>query len=239
MTIKFQYTMGITLAVCALATLGTARAAVHYFGDSGPAHWGEIDPHFQACSSGEIQSPVDFRRAPQYHELAIDYGTTTGEIFNVGHEVKIATEGNNTLTLDGVTYKLVQFHFHIPSEHTVNGRGYDMEMHLVHQSADGKILVLAVFMERGKNSGALAPIFENLPDDINAHHPLDESFNPATLLPESRANYRYVGSLTTPPCNEPLQWIVMAEPVTISNEDMAQYAELIPYSARPVQRELK
>ena len=75
--------------------------------------------------------------------------------------------GDNTLTLGGVVYKLVQFHFHTASEHRVKGRGFDMELHLVHQSADGANAVIGVFLKRGPSSGALAPIFANLPDDLN------------------------------------------------------------------------
>jgi carbonic anhydrase len=114
-----------------------------------------------------------------------------------------------------------------------------MEMHLVHQALDGSNAVIGVFLKRGTSSGALGPIFANLPDDINVHHPLDAPFNPITFLPRSRAHYRYVGSLTTPPCTEGVQWVVMREPVTISDEDMAQFAERIHFNARFVQRQLR
>src|SRR5262245_58501233 len=114
-----------------------------------------------------------------------------------------------------------------------------MEMHLVHQSADGSKAVIGVFLKRGSSSGTLAPIFENLPDDINVHHPLDAPFDPATFLSSSRTHYRYVGSLTTPPCAEGVQWIVMIEPRTITDEDMAQFAERIHFNARFVQRHLR
>jgi carbonic anhydrase len=130
----------------------------------------------------------------------------------------------------------VQFHFHTASEHRVNGRGFDMELHLVHTTADGSNAVIGVFLKRGRSSRALAPIFESLPDDVNVHHPLDSPFDPASFLPRSRAHYRYVGSLTTPPCTEGVQWVVMSEPVTVSDEDMAQFAERIHFNARPVQR---
>lgn len=232
---KAVLVLGIAIASCT----AFADEGVVYFGESGPAHWSELDPSFQACSNGDTQSPVNFAREPRHRELSINYGSTTGEIFNVGHEVKIATEGDNVLTFGGVSYKLLQFHWHLPSEHRVNGRGYDMEMHFVHKSDDGKALVLGVFMKRGDSSGALAPFFANPPEEVGVRRELEESFDPADFLPGSSTSYQYAGSLTTPPCGEPLQWIVLAEPITISDEDLARYAELIPFSARPVQRTLK
>jgi carbonic anhydrase len=196
---------------------------------------------WETCGTGEIQSPVNFVKLPAHptspRKLSIDYDPlTTGEIFNNGHTIEVETEGSNTLTLDGVVYELTQFHFHTASEHRVDSRGYDMELHLVHASADGSNAVIGVFLKRGRSSGALAPIFASLPDDLNVHHVLPFPFDPAAFLPKSRAHFRYVGSLTTPPCTEGVQWVVMSEPVTVSDEDMAQFAERIHFNARPVQR---
>ena len=244
MTMKRKFVIGLTVTAWVLLTLGAVKAQTFgYLGDIGPAHWGTLSPDWATCGSGEIQSPVDFQQFPHHpqpsRQLSIDYDeNTTGEIFNNGHTIEVETDGNNTLTLDGVVYELVQFHFHVVSEHRVKGLGFDMEMHLVHQSADGSYAVIGVFLERGLSSGALAPIFENLPDDINVNHPLD-AFDPATFLPSSRIQYHYVGSLTTPPCTEGVQWIVMTEPVTVSDEDIAQFAERIHFNARFVQRELR
>jgi carbonic anhydrase len=211
-----------------------------YSSEQGPAHWGELDPAWGACAAGEQQSPVDlgrrFERRRRFRGLALEYGPTAGEIFDNGHTIEVETEGENVLALDGTRYALVQFHFHTPSEHRVAGRGWDMELHLVHRSAEGSLAVVGVFLRRGPDSGALAPIFESLPDDVDVHHPLEEEFDPATFLPRSRVNYRYAGSLTTPPCTEGVRWIVLAEPVTISDEHMALFNERVFFNARPVQR---
>ena len=237
------------LTMCALAAItfvaptGVSAQTFGYFGDIGPAFWGALSPEWTACGTGEIQSPVDLAKAPQqprWQKIEIAYdAVTTGEIFNNGHTIEVETEGANTLTLGGVAYELVQFHFHTPSEHRVEGRGFDMELHLVHRAEDGTNAVIGVFLRRGRTSGALAPIFESLPDDLNVHHPLEAPFNPAAFLPDSERQYRYVGSLTTPPCTEGVQWIVMSEPVTVSDEHMAQFAERIHFNARPVQRRIR
>lgn len=212
-----------------------------YFGEIGPAFWSQLSPAWATCGIGEIQSPVDFREPyPQrWRRLPIEYGTTTGEIFNNGHTIEVEVEGSNILTLDGIEYELVQFHFHTASEHRVNGSGFDMELHLVHAAADGSNAVMGVFLKRGAASGALSPIFESLPDDLNVKHPLDLPFDPKAFLPQSEIHIRYLGSLTTPPCTEGVKWIVMDEPVTISDEDMAQFAERIHFNARPVQRRVR
>lgn len=209
-----------------------------YLGDIGPAHWSQLNPDdWAACNGGEIQSPVDFGHLRTWVELPIVYSDgTEGEIFNNGHTIEVETEGDNTLTLDGVLYELKQFHFHTGSEHRVLDRGYDMEMHLVHASAAGANAVIGVFLKRATSSGALGPIFEALPDDVNVKHELPETFDPAAFLPKSTQHYRYVGSLTTPPCTEGVQWIVMKDPVTVSDEDIAQFAERIHFNARYVQR---
>ena len=231
------------LAAGILATpSGVAAQTFGYFGDIGPAHWGELSADWETCGTGEIQSPVDFTKLAAHptspHRLSTDYDVNTiGEIFNNGHTIEVETEGSNTLMLDGVAYELVQFHFHTASEHRVRSRGYDMELHLVHKSVDGSNAVIGVFLKRGPSSGALSLIFTSLPNDINVHHPLDSPFDPAAFLPRSQAHYRYVGSLTTPPCTEGVQWVVMSEPVTVSDEDMAQFAERIPFNARLVQRQ--
>ena len=239
---KFVTAVGM-LALALVAIPATLSAqTLGYFGDNGPVHWGDLDPDWVTCRDGDRQSPVDFGLFTliwkRSHRLSIDYGETTGAIFNNGHTIEVETEGQNTLRLDD-DYELVQFHFHTASEHRFNGRGFDMEMHLVHKSAEGVNAVLGVFLKRGSSSGALAPIFEQLPDDIDVHHELDAPFNPQDFLPKDRTHYRYLGSLTTPPCSEGVRWVVMAEPVTVSDEDMAQFAERIHFNARFVQRKLK
>jgi carbonic anhydrase len=239
---QFNRCLGWVVATGILATPGGVAAQTFgYFGDTGPAFWGTSSPDWVACGTGEIQSPVNFTKLPAHpasaRKLSIAYdANTTGEIFNNGHTIEVETEGSNTLTLDGVAYELEQFHFHIVSEHRVDGRGFDMELHLVHESAAGTNAVVAVFLKRGRSSRALAPIFASLPDDIDVQHPLDAPFDPAAFLPARQAHYRYVGSLTTPPCTEGVQWVVMSTPVTVSDEDIAQFAERIHFNARPVQR---
>ncbi len=221
-----------------MLTASSSFAQFGYFGDIGPDFWSELNESNFACSSGELQSPVDLGKQRVYPKLDVEYNTvSTGEIFNNGHTIEVEVEGqDNTLWLDGIPYHLAQFHFHTASEHRVQSRGYDMEMHLVHSSADGKNAVIGVFLQRGDSSGALAPIFASLPEIENSKEELEEAFDPLSFLPDSKKHYRYLGSLTTPPCTEGVKWVVMSEPVTVSDEDMAQFAARISFNARYTQR---
>ena len=215
-----------------------------YLGATGPSFWGGLDPAWFACGSGPIQSPVDLsgnlvRSRSHDKDLNFDYGSsTTGEIFNNGHTIEIETEGENVLTIDGVAYSLTQFHFHSPSEHTIDGVGRDMELHLVHTSATGATAVVAVFLDRGATSGALSPIFDQLPNDLNVHHELNAPFDVRAFLTDIVPNAQYIGSLTTPPCTEGVHWVVLLSPATVTTEHLAQFHERIHFNARPVQRSL-
>jgi carbonic anhydrase len=237
--------MVVILSVMVLAV--ASAAAQHdfkYFGSEGPAFWGQLDPEWVSCGSGHEQSPIDFGKivsASALHRQPVpaSYELSTGHIVNNGHTIEIETEGHNVLTLDGVDYELQQFHLHGMSEHTFGGQGSDMELHMVHKSADGRIAVVGVLVQRGASSGPLAPIFAQLPDDVNVTHTLAGSFNAGSFLPRDRAYYRYEGSLTTPPCSEGVHWIVLKDRVTVSNDDLAEFHERIHFNARPVQRSLR
>jgi len=133
-----------------------------------------------------------------------------------------------------VPYKLVQFHFHTPSEEKVNGKAYPMEAHLVHQGADGKMAVVAVFLKEGKANPAFDAVFRGMPKAEGTGHTIDD-INAADLLPAERGYFRYVGSLTTPPCSEGVRWQVMKEPVEVSKEQVSAFRKLYHMNARPVQ----
>jgi len=232
----------VVLGMIALAVGSTAaQTEFAYFGSEGPAFWGRLDPAWEACGAGREQSPINFGKhalltAVHRKAVPVAYERSTGQILNNGHTIEIETEGHNVLLINGVEYKLQQFHFHGSSEHTFEGRGSDMELHLVHKSAAGGTAVVGVLVERGASSGALAPIFAQLPNDIGVSHPLPEPFTPSDFLPGNRAYYPYEGSLTTPPCTEGVHWIVLKDPIYVSTEDLAQYHQRIHFNARPVQR---
>ena len=203
-----------------------------YSGDTGPANWAALDEAYAACT-GTQQSPVDLAAddEAQSANIELDYAAAQGTLFDTGHGVQVNVEGG-TMTIDGKAFALKQFHFHTPSEHTLDGASYPAEAHLVHAADDGELAVLGLFYEEGDTSNFLAPVWENL-SDIPRAAPM--TINVATMLPSDRIAYTYRGSLTTPPCSENVRWHVMAQPLTLSPQQLESLTAIYDDNNRPVQ----
>lgn len=177
-----------------------ASGPVHwtYEGAEGPEFWGELRPD-SLCSTGQEQTPIDAPATAPTNpaDITFNYQPTALTIFNNGHTVQVNYDEGSSIDVGGKTYNLKQFYFHTPSEHTLKGQPTDLEMHLVHQSADGQLAVVGVMLKQGAENSTYAPVFNNMPGAVN-----DVTVNAADLLPAERTYYRYNGSLTTPPCSE-------------------------------------
>jgi carbonic anhydrase len=208
-----------------------------YAGPSGPEAWGRL-PGFEKCATGTRQSPIDIHDgiAVDLEPIRFDYRPGAFGVVDTGHTVQVNVAPGNAITVMGRRYELVQFHFHRPAEERIDGRGFDMVVHLVHQDVAGHLAVIAVLLERGSAQPAVQAVWNNLPlekgEELQADVPLD----PADLLPADRRYYTYMGSLTTPPCTEGVLWMVMKQPVQISPAQDAIFAHLYPMNARPVQQ---
>ena len=140
------------------------------------------------------------------------------------------------MTLDGKAYSLKQFHFHRPSEHTIEGKAAEMELHLVHADADGKLAVVGVMLDLGAANTGLEPVWAKLPTEANATAALSAPFDAASLVPAKHAAYRYQGSLTTPPYSEGVEWSVLEEKATLSEGQSQAFGAIFTGgNARPVQ----
>ena len=206
-----------------------------YSGDEGPSYWATLDPAYAACAAGRSQSPVNLAGAQHAPAplLALSYRPATFRVTDNGHTIEAESRGAaGSIMLGGTRYELVQFHFHSPSEHTLAGRHFPMELHLVHRSAHGRLAVIAVLIRERGRSAALAPLFDRLPARGSE---AEIQLNPAQLLPSSLASYRYVGSLTTPPCSEGVRWIVMQEPIELSSDQILAFKRRYFGVNRPVQ----
>ena len=220
----------------------------HYEGAEGPANWSKLSPKFAACGEGQYQSPIDIAkptgdatgaRRTNFPPAAIHFvhGEHVADGINNGHTIQINYHDADTLTLGGVTYRLDQFHFHSPSEHTVDGKSFPMEMHLVHKSADGKLAVVGVFITEGAHNKSFDPLWANLPAQKGVEtHYQSIDVDTDSLLPTTRTSYRYDGSLTTPTCSEGVSWLVMRTPIELSSEQIAAFARIIKDNNRPVQK---
>lgn len=215
-----------------------APAAAHwgYEGEQGARHWGTMEPGFALCQNGKAQSPIDIQVAAgavKPAPMVFSYAQSAAEVINNGHTIQVNVADGGSITLEGVDYKLVQFHFHTPSEEKVRGQAYPLEAHLVHKSADGQLAVVAVLFEEGDENQALKAIFSGLP--VAAEKTLATRFNPASLLPAYQGYYQFMGSLTTPPCSEGVRWQVLKQRVELSRSQLAAFRKLYKMNARPVQ----
>jgi carbonic anhydrase len=216
-----------------------AHAQIHwsYEGEGGPGNWDKLKGEFAICASGKRQSPIDIRDGigVDLEPIQFAYRASQFRVVDNGHTVQVAV-GGSSISLLGKVYELVQFHFHRPSEERVNGKAFDMVVHLVHKAEDGKIAVVAVLLEQGKDNPVIQTVWNNLPLEKNEDvAPPASSIDVAQLLPESRSYYTYMGSLTTPPCSEGVLWLVLKQPQQLSAEQLAIFARLYPNNARPIQ----
>ncbi len=213
-----------------------------YEGAQGPQHWGSLNEDYAACSAGRQQSPIDLTGAvpADLADTPVSYRAMPLKILNNGHSVQCNAAPGSHLMLDGTKYDLLQFHFHHPSEHAIDGRRFGMEAHFVHKSEAGTISVLGVMIASGAANKALAPVFDHLPmKPAEEREVSGVKVEPAAILPDDRRMFRYFGSLTTPPCSEGVNWIVLKTPVEASPEQIGKFAEAFPGNARPLQQRFR
>jgi carbonic anhydrase len=209
-----------------------------YEGEYGPTKWASMEPNFKTCGIGKRQSPINIetRDAEKggLRPIVFSYIPGPAEILNNGHTIQINLPNSGSARFDGLEYKLVQFHFHTPSEEKIDSMASHMVVHLVHKAGDNKLAVVGVLFKLGKENAALKPIFDNLPPKETMTRPLNV-FNPADLIPADPIYYGYTGSLTTPPCSEDVKWHVMKKPIEISYAQLAAFKKLYKMNARPIQ----
>ncbi|MDE2636130.1 MAG: carbonic anhydrase family protein [Chloroflexota bacterium] len=210
-----------------------------YEGDSGPSEWAALAPEFVICGEGKAQSPIDIRDAVEAAlvDIAFHYGETANNIVNNGHTIQVNVDSGSHIVYNGITYDLLQFHFHAPSEHTIAGEAAPMEIHFVHKDRNSNNLaVVGILLSEGESANeAYAPIIDNMPAIPGAADALGDELALTELLPERRGYYTYQGSLTTPPCSEVARWLLLDTPVALSSAQIAAYRAIYDGNARPLQ----
>ncbi|KIQ25012.1 carbonic anhydrase [Xanthomonas campestris] len=211
-----------------------------YTGPEGAEHWAELAKENALCGNGQQNSPIDLKDAidATLGKLQLDYGAVPLVVRNTGHSIQLDLHAGGTMRVGGKQYDALQLHFHHPSEHLLNGRRFPMEAHIVHQGPDGTLGVLAIFFETGKANPAFQRVIDAMPSDKNQTRQVADALVRASdFLPPAnqRSFYRYEGSLTTPPCSETVDWVVLSQPVQVSREQINAFERVYPFNARPLQ----
>ena len=225
-----------------LAAGCAAAAEAHwgYSGATGPAKWGGLDKNFAVCKTGAAQSPVNIPdadvRKGDLPSLLFNYKPSPLRIIDNDHTIQVNYAPGSFVTVSGTRYELLRLEFHKPSEVKINGKEHDMAVHLVHKDPQGKLAVIAVFLDQGKENALIKTLWSNLPQAKDKENVVEAvKINAIELLPPDKGYYSFPGSLTTPPCTENVAWFVLKTPVQISAEEIARFAKLYPMNARPVQ----
>ncbi|KAK7396220.1 hypothetical protein VNO78_17070 [Psophocarpus tetragonolobus] len=213
-------------------------------GSKGPENWWRINPKWKICGQGKQQSPIDLlhqrvQELPQLGKLKKDYKPAPAVLKNKGHAIMVQWNGDaGQLHINGTYYKLNQCHWHSPSEHTLDGKQFDLELHIVHQTSKGETAVIGIVYKIGRPD----PLLSKLLKDIKSIGDKDIDLgvlNPGYIKFGSRKYYRYIGSLTTPPCTEGVVWTIVKKVRTVSREQLRALKGAVHHgyeeNARPTQ----
>lgn len=211
-----------------------------YSGATGPEFWGKLRPEWTQCTEGKRQSPIEFMTAKpvlvNLDPIQFDYRPTSFVIINGHRQLRIRVTEGMSMEVRGQRYTLEGFTLHRPAETRINNKAADIEAHFFHRDDKGRIALLAVQFVRGSQPSApLQTLLNNLPLERGDSYAPQTTLNMAAFLPSSTAHYLYMGSLTTPPCTEGVLWVVMKEPMTLSDGQYEVFSRLHPENARPPQ----
>lgn len=237
LAISFAFALALNASS---AVAGGSHAAPHwtYEGEGSPDKWGGLSADYAICSQGKTQSPIDIKGAQEEELSPIDFSYSaikTAKVLNNGHTLQVNYDNGSMISINGKEYDLAQFHFHAPSEHTIDGKLADMELHFVHKNGDGKLAVVGVLIIKGAENETIAKLWANLPKKADEATDVKTAFNAGDLLPVEKGYFNYSGSLTTPPCSEGVNWLVMKNPIEMSEAQIKTFISIIGKSNRPVQ----
>jgi carbonic anhydrase len=223
-------------------------------GPGGPENWGNISKENLACLKGKSQSPININvdRAVKAEMTPLEflYRPSPLSIVDNGYTVMVNYGEGSNLIAEGRQYRLVQFHFHKPSEEAINGDRTDMVVHLVHQHHEGDLLEVSVLMttkppastrkywwgrEELKGNGLIQTLWNNVPLVKGKVETPGIMIDVNQLLPANRGYFTYMGSLSTPPCTENVLRYVMKTPIYVTEEQVKNFDRIYPMNARPLQ----
>ncbi|XP_027366978.1 alpha carbonic anhydrase 1, chloroplastic [Abrus precatorius] len=245
----------LSIAVLALSTSADYNPGnFSYTGPNGPEKWGSLSPSFLACSNGKAQSPVDLTKTDivmnkQLKSLDRHYLPTNATLVNNKFNIGVRFQGKvGDININGKNYSLKQLHWHSPAEHMANGRIHVAELHLVHLTQDNNnIAVVAALYKLGDPDPIISQFEDKLIELVKETRAGNEdaqialgTFDMEEINRNSHRYYRYIGSLTTPPCKEGVTWNILGKVRTLSKKQLELLkAPLDPefwHNARPLQQ---
>lgn len=210
-----------------------------YRGQNGPNKWSLLKSEYATCGKGRMQSPINLQGPAVKGKVDIEfrYQASILQVLNNGHTFQVNYGDGSYIIVNGDRFDLLQFHFHSPSEHGRDGVRYPIEAHLVHKNAKGQLAVVGVFMESGAENISLMEMWDHMPMHAGPAKEIKRvAINAADLVPAGTQFYRYMGSLTTPPCSEGVNWFVANEPINVSPEQIKKFVQAVGgENARPLQ----
>lgn len=231
-------TLIILLALSFTTITAESKSHWSYDGDTGPANWGNLNTEYSLCETGKNQSPINITQAikASLSELNFDYVADVASIKNNGHSIQSNIADGSSVMINGKEFNLLQFHFHSPSEHHVNGNNYPLEVHFVHADKDMNLAVVGVFFEESSEENTVFKDILKMAPKKEGEKKVKKSIDYKNLIPKDKSYYRLNGSLTTPPCSEGVTWVVMKDIQPISKKQVDKYYKIFGFDAnRPVQ----
>jgi len=161
------------------------------------------------------QSPIDLNGAVELHPnpLSLDYPKHEVSVTPLPYTHKFPySSGHLKVSLEEAApriFNTVQIHFHASAEHSLQGKLYELEMHIVHsERVYGNLAVLGCIFKVGEPNEYLAQVIAEEEADL------------AGLVGENPDVYCYEGSLTTPPCSDGVLWFVCKQIFAASEEQI-------------------
>lgn len=237
---SFALGLSSVFGLVPVAGAQTAQPDWTYTGRYGPLNWSKLNPAYSACNKGRQQSPVDIRGArldKQLQPVQFHFVGGPVDLVNDGHAIVVHPLPGSYVVIAGTRYNLVDFTFHHPSEHAINGELSDMEVDFLTRSEDGKMAELAVLLTENSDfpNATVAMLWQHLPVKAGESKKDDDMVNPGGLFPSDAGYWTYTGSLPAPPCTEGVQWYVFQSPLNISQHQLSTFINLYRINTRPLQ----
>ncbi|KAL6555375.1 hypothetical protein OROGR_006633 [Orobanche gracilis] len=210
----------------------------------GPDNWGNLRPEWETCKNGKLQSPIDLNEdrvmvLPALGRLQITHKQAPAIIRNRGHDIMVAWEDDaGGIMINGTEYKLQQCHWHTPSEHTLNGKRFEMELHMVHKNSRGQTAVISIMYKSGRPDPFLATLLQSI-RDVDREGKSVGVVDPRKIKFGNGKYFRYIGSFTVPPCTEGVIWTILKKVRRVSCEQIGVLKSAVhdgfERNARPTQ----